>query len=277
VAQSTYENYAATSASYDQTRTAVGVDAILGLLRAGGLDPQRLRLLDAGCGTGSYLLALSQHLGSLVGLDAAAGMLARARPKLAHAANVALHQGSVLDMPFAAGQFDAVLFNQVLHHLDTPGGSTRHWPNLGRALAESRRVLSPGGVIIINTCAQEQLPRGAWYNALIPDAAARLAQRYVPLDTLGALLDELGFDVREPHVLHEPFSADHYFDAAGPFDGSWRNGDSIWALATEHELEAALTRLRALQDAGEAEAFVRDHDRARQTLGHAQILHAWRR
>jgi len=282
VSQSTYENYSETSATYDQIRVPIGVDAILGGLRAGGLEPSRVRLLDAGCGTGSYLLALSQHLGRLAGLDVSTGMLERARAKLAHAAHVAVHHGSVLAMPFADAQFDAVLFNQVLHHLDIPDDASSAspapaWPNLSRALAESHRVLSAGGALVINTCSQQQLPECSWYNALIPDAAARLARRYVPIDTLVALLDQLGFDVREPHVLREPFSADHYFDAAGPFDKSWRNGDSIWALVTERELEAALATLRAQHDAGSAETFVRDHDRARQSIGHALILHAWRR
>jgi len=281
VSQSTYENYSETSSSYDQIRVPIGVDAILAGLRAGGLEPTHVRLLDAGCGTGSYLLALSQHLDRLVGLEVSTGMLDRARPKLAHAGNVALHHGSVLAMPFADAAFDAVLFNQVIHHLDTPGDASttasRPWPNLGRALAESHRVLSPGGALIINTCSQEQLPECSWYNALIPDAAARLARRYVPIDTLVALLDDLGFDVREPHVIREPFSADRYFDAAGPFDKSWRNGDSIWALVTERELEAALATLRAQHDAGTADTFVRDHDESRQSIGHALILHAWRR
>ena len=283
MSQSTYENYSETSATYDQVRVPIGVDAIVDGLRAGGLEPLRVRLLDAGCGTGSYLLALSQQLGHLAGLDVSTGMLERARSKLAQAANVDLHHGSVVAMPFADGSFDAVLFNQVLHHIDTPeetpgvSPGSRHWPNLTRALAESHRVLSPGGALIINTCSQQQLPECSWYNALIPDAAARLTRRYVPIDTLVALLDQLGFDVRAPHVIREPFSADRYFDASGPFDKSWRNGDSIWALVTERELDAALATLRAQHDAGTADAFVRDHDRSRQSLGHALILHAWRR
>jgi SAM-dependent methyltransferase len=281
VSQSTYENYSETSATYDQIRVPIGVDAIIGGLRAGGLEPARVRLLDAGCGTGSYLLALSQHLGQLAGLDVSTGMLERARPKLAHTPHVVLHHGSVLAMPFADAHFDAVLFNQVLHHLDVPADASApaspEWPNLRRALAESHRVLSPGGALVINTCSQQQLPECSWYNALIPHAAARLARRYVPIDTLVALLEQLGFDVRQPHVIREPFSADRYFDAGGPFEKSWRNGDSIWALVTQPELETALTTLRALHDAGTADNFVRDHDRSRQSVGHALIIHAWRR
>ena len=54
-----------------------------------------------------------------------------------------------------------------------------------------------------------------------------------------------------------------------------RNGDSVWALANA-ELDAGLQKLRDLHESGEADAFVRDHDRLRQAFAQSVTLPAWR-
>jgi ubiquinone/menaquinone biosynthesis C-methylase UbiE len=270
-----YENYSSTSSTYDEMRTPVGVGLILRALDGAGIARERARLLDAGCGTGSYLVALRNQIHELDGLELNPGMLGRAREKLSQADNVSLHEGTVLAMPFADASFDAVVFNQVIHHLDDGCGPA--WPNLAVALSESHRVLRPGGLLVINTCSQEQVRHGFWYNALIPDAIEKLARRYVPLEMLCALLTERGFDVRGMDVpLDELFGGERYLDPAGPFDHGWRNGDSVWALVSPAELEAALARLGELHDAGEALAFVRQQDQPRRTLGQAVFVQARR-
>jgi SAM-dependent methyltransferase len=181
-------------------------------------------------------------------------------------------------MPFEEASFELVMFHQVLHHLDAGGGLLdADWTNLSQALLETHRVLRPGGVLLINTCSQEQVLRGAWYNALIPQAVARMARRYAPLEALVLILRELGFEVRALTVPQgEVFFGGRYLDPAGPFEKSWRSGDSVWSLASEAELEAALARLRALHEAGRAEAFVDEQDRVRRRIGQATFLEASR-
>ncbi|MFQ5617103.1 MAG: class I SAM-dependent methyltransferase [Anaerolineales bacterium] len=273
-----YENYSETSSTYDDTRIPVGLRIILRVLWESETPPERTRLLDAGCGTGSYLASLRDRLGILEGLEFDPGMLERARQKLSAVDNVVLHRGSVLAMPFPDGQFDAVMFNQVIHHLDDErGGSANQWPNLRQALTESRRVLRDGGVILINTCTQQQITDGFWYAPLIPDAVAKLARRYIPVDVLHSLLAELQFDVGKPEVpLNETFDGNRAIDLAGPFDKAWRNGDSVWALATDTELQEALARLQAMREANEAEAFVSQRDALRQRVGQCVFIQAWR-
>lgn len=95
------------------------------------------RILDAGCGSGSLSAALRDRGAVVTGIDASAGMLALARRRLGD--DVALH---VVDLssplPFADGAFDDVVASLVLHYLED-------W---GPTLAESRRVLRPGGRLI---------------------------------------------------------------------------------------------------------------------------------
>ncbi len=98
-----------------------------------------VRLLDAGCGTGGFLKRLRDSVpGALVcgvELDRAAARLARDK------SGAAIVAGSVERLPFADGAFDAVFSADVLCHRGVAQES---------ALAEFRRCLRPGGVLVLN-------------------------------------------------------------------------------------------------------------------------------
>merc|ERR1719281_462885 len=81
-------------------------------------------LLDLGCGTGNYLALAAPHVKKVHGLDYNPGMLEQCAKKVERLGlkHVELQQGSILEeLPFEAASFDAVMINQVLHHVDTPG------------------------------------------------------------------------------------------------------------------------------------------------------------
>jgi ubiquinone/menaquinone biosynthesis C-methylase UbiE len=73
-----FENYHDTSKSYDQTRTPIGIEILLGCLASTPRPLSEHRVLDAGCGTGNYITALKGKVGDLCGLEFNEGMLARA-------------------------------------------------------------------------------------------------------------------------------------------------------------------------------------------------------
>lgn len=110
-----------------------------------GLAPVQGRVLDAGCGTGGFLAVLGRKRPDLdrVGLEWAADGALRAASK----AKAPISRGSVNAMPFGTGVFDAVVLADVLCH-----GAV----DPGQALAEARRVLRPGGRLIVN------MPAYAW-------------------------------------------------------------------------------------------------------------------
>ena len=94
---------------------------------------QPRRLLEIGCGTGAFTRALTPLTsGRLVGVDVAPELVMRAHAAAVDAVRVV--SADVEALPFAAGAFDAVVGNAVLHHL-----------RLARALPELLRVLRPGG------------------------------------------------------------------------------------------------------------------------------------
>lgn len=274
---SAYENYTAASADYDRTRVPVGVEIILGCLASGGRPLASLRLLDAGCGTGSYSAALRHYAGAIDAVDMNPSMLGVARAKFDRTPGcpVTLHEAGIDALPFEDSCFDAVMVNQVLHHLpDTPDNGR---PMLRRVLGEFARVLRPGGAAIINTCSHEQLRRGWWHASLVPDAIETMCGRHADTEVLTALLAEAGFAPRGRFVPSDAvMQGDAYFDGRGPLDPAWRRGDSLWSVVSDTELKSALDRIRTLDEAGTLDAFVAEQDRMRPSVGQIGFHYAVR-
>src|ERR1700761_5670697 len=96
------------------------------------------RILDAGCGSGPILAALRERGATVTGLDSSAGMLELARRRLGPDADLQVADLS-RPLPYPDGAFDDVIAALVLHYLED-------WK---APLAELRRVLKPGGRLIV--------------------------------------------------------------------------------------------------------------------------------
>jgi ubiquinone/menaquinone biosynthesis C-methylase UbiE len=98
-------------------------------------------LIDLGTGTGRMLELLRDHYKRGVGIDASREMIAVARAKLAHQqiGHAQIRLGDIANLDAATGKADIVVLHQVLHYFDDPG----------RMLAAARRVLKPGGEMLI--------------------------------------------------------------------------------------------------------------------------------
>jgi ubiquinone/menaquinone biosynthesis C-methylase UbiE len=97
------------------------------------------RILDVGCGAGPLLEALRDRGAIVTGMDKSSGMVEVARRRLGAGADLRVAElGSPL--PFPDDAFDDITASLVLHYLED-------W---GPALAELRRVLKPGGRLIVS-------------------------------------------------------------------------------------------------------------------------------
>jgi SAM-dependent methyltransferase len=274
---SNYENYSTTADTYDSTREAFGYEVILGMLCAAPRALHEQVLLDAGCGTGNYSAALAPFVGRIEAVDVNPQMLAVARAKLANratGARINIQAASIDALPLEAASTDGAMLNQVLHHLPVQA----QWEAHSRVLHELARVLRSGGLLSINTCSLEQLAHGFWHYQLAPQATAEIQRRHPSLDVLESLLRDAGFTVKARIVsTSAPIQGAAYENVRGPLEEEWRRGDSFWALCEPQELEAAQTRVRQLDAAGELEAFAAEHDRRRPSIGQTTFVFAEKR
>jgi ubiquinone/menaquinone biosynthesis C-methylase UbiE len=109
------------------------------------------QVLDVACGTGIVARLAAKHVGSsgrITGLDLNPRMLAVARSASSDTKpEIEWREGSAMDLPFEENTFDAV-FCQF---------SLQYFPDRRHALQQMRRVLKPGGRVLLN------LPRPIQY------------------------------------------------------------------------------------------------------------------
>ncbi len=98
------------------------------------------RVVDAGCGTGYGSHFLSPHARSVVGIDASSEAIYYAHTKYGGPKTRFL-AGLCEGMPIASGSVDLIVAFEVIEHLSG-------WP---RFLSECKRLLAPGGVLLVST------------------------------------------------------------------------------------------------------------------------------
>jgi SAM-dependent methyltransferase len=149
VSQISEENYLRSMQAFDDAgfnlpdaraaaRRARHAASRLARIRAllGGRLERRPRLVDVGCSRGDFVAAATASAFDAEGVEPA--------PQIAAAARTAgrkVHTGLLEEQKFADAQFDAVSMFEVIEHLRAPLVLLR----------ECRRILRPGGVMLLST------------------------------------------------------------------------------------------------------------------------------
>ena len=135
------------------------------------------RVLDIGCGSSVII----QSLNNAVGMDVSMGKLRFLRRR-----GIELVRGSAFGLPFRAGVFDCVISSQVIEHI----------PYDDALFSEMKRVLCPGGLLIIGTPDYSTL---GWqlieplYGALLPGGYRDEHITHYTRESLSGILAGHGF------------------------------------------------------------------------------------
>lgn len=125
-------DYSRQAERYDETRAAS--PSVLRVLRDALRGAPGRRLADIGGGTGNYAAALKREGWEPVVIDRAPAMLAWAEAK-----GLEVVEADAQQLPFDDASFDAAVMISMLHHVeDRP-----------QALAQARRILRPGGRLVL--------------------------------------------------------------------------------------------------------------------------------
>jgi ubiquinone/menaquinone biosynthesis C-methylase UbiE len=205
------------------------------------VDPVGRRVADIGCGGGIYSQAW-RALGAsdVVGVDFSGQMVADARERSAGQSGLAFQQGDAAATGLAPASRDIVFQRALIHHLKS------YEP----AFAEARRVLVPGGQLIVQdrTPADVELPgsrehlRG-WFFERFPKLLAIETGRRPSTDVVEQAMQVTGFtgvrkrtlwEVRRTYATGEELERDL----------AARTGRSILHALDDGELQALIAFIR---------------------------------
>ncbi|MGI8906298.1 MAG: ArsR/SmtB family transcription factor [Candidatus Sumerlaeaceae bacterium] len=116
--------------------TTFHLEAFIALL------PKSWTVADLGTGTGYLLPILGRHFNRVIGIDNSHAMLELARKRVEEAdvaRRVELSEGALEKLPLKNAEVDLAIALLMLHHL----------PDVEIALREVRRVLKPGGKLLV--------------------------------------------------------------------------------------------------------------------------------
>ncbi len=154
---------------------AASTEEALAAARLVGCKPGAL-ILDAGCGNGRHALPLARVGYRVVAFDRSALLLAAGQRSAGRARWPRFVRGCYASLPFGTGRFDAILsLGTALGYLGDHGDQ--------RALCEFRRVLIPGGRLVIETLHRAELEARLVADeerALPGGATLRLERRFDP-------------------------------------------------------------------------------------------------
>ena len=192
------------------------------LIRGYGLGP-KLRILDAGCGTGEASWRLTELFpqAQVLGIDILDQNLALARQRFMHLApRLAFEHQSIFELAAPDASYDLSVCRHVLHSI----------PHADRAIAELVRVTRPGGRLHLIPEDYGMLhfqpgrldPRDFWHAGPAQFGAATGTDLFVGRNTYGILVDQGLDDVTVNYVIVDTLRVPR--DTFARIIEAWRDG-----------------------------------------------------
>lgn len=161
---------------YDHNRFDDLRDALLHFIG----DARDTDVAEVGCGTGHWLSEIAAVVRSAVGIDPSWSML---RAAAANHSRSLLIRARAEEIPLASARFDRVFCVNALHH----------FTDAVAFAGEARRILRPGGAIMVVGLDPHTTLDRWWIYDYFPSALAADRARYPSTATIRALLENAGF------------------------------------------------------------------------------------
>jgi SAM-dependent methyltransferase len=200
------------------------------------------RALEVGFGAGVYLPALCEAYGEVLASDLDGAHLEHADAIAAKYANLRLVTDDITDSRMPAESFDLVLCSEVIEHI----------PDTARVISGIRRLLAPGGILILSTPQRYSMMEAACKLAFMPGVIGLVRRIYgeavfetghVNLMTEREVTDAL---THEGFRIRERYKSGIYIPLVAEFAGTiglrleqWlearlRRGPLSWTLWTQY-------------------------------------------
>jgi 2-polyprenyl-3-methyl-5-hydroxy-6-metoxy-1,4-benzoquinol methylase len=200
------------------------------------------RALEVGFGAGAYLPALCESFREVVASDLDQAHLDHARAISAKYPNLRLATDDITASELPEHSFDLVLCSEVIEHIN----------DTTRVLSGVRRLLAPGGILILSTPQRYSLIEMACKVAFMPGVISVVRRIYgepvfeaghinlMTSNRVKSALEHQGFNVLERNKsgMYLPFLAEFAGDSALRME-QWleqklRNGPLSWMLWTQY-------------------------------------------
>ena len=184
-------NYDDLAEQYSQNRR-IHPGVLQNLLETSHLT-ERQSVLEVGCGTGNYILAIQAAAGCIsYGIDPSVKMLKVAHQ---HGGQVHFRQACAEKLPFPDDSFDLLFTVDVIHHV----------VDRDAFFDEAERVLKPSGLLCTVTDDEKLIRTRVPLTSYFPETVEVELARYPRSDQLRAEMQKAGLAVRENVITRRPY------------------------------------------------------------------------
>ena len=285
-----WEDYDLVSQTYTNMRNPVGVKKILEFFYDEKNDISDKSLLDAGCGTGNYLIKMYPHFDYIHAGDFNKSMLEKAQLNLQkylgnnEITGVDFSEINICNLERLSNDtFDYIINCQVIHHLPKnlkkENGIDR-FISVQNAFKEFYRILKPGGKIVINFTSHTQQMDGVWWGELISEAVRRWQENAPDIKDLEYAALKAGF--KQENISFEPiiglkeslYEDSLYLNPKNFINiNNFKLSDSTFSLATQQELDKGVETVKNMLEKDELDNWFNEREILRKKIGQTTNLY----